>query len=1279
MNGRSVSEHTRERETFKYDPSLLTDIVYNEDGRPLDNNLLRTSHDAVLTSIASLGASRIGTAASLISLFDQKWQYIVAEATPTLTLAPWAKADKRNGEQLWLCGTAIPRVEGVCEHTLVSQNPDDFEKVGDSAADLPLSLVEDLGQDVRHCSKPWCAPGSPARFYAAVPIRSKRGINIGVYCVIDTVPRKDWDDHKTQIMRELSHTIMDYLELRRSKDEYRRSARMTRGLGSFVDGRATTAALYEDVDYGAGGEGAVNTNQLTIERQQDAETESPAALTCQTPLESPPEKSLDRLTSPPATYQGPGTLDTPAPAIATMVYPQDTGRSRTVLTSSKSPNDDLQSPKEIFSKAANIIRESIEIEGALFLDATLKSFGGLAKPLGTDSLTTTSQSESEDIKPSESKTESQSPCCDVLGYSTSQSSSIDGDQDVPRHTTVPEKLLSALLRRYPKGRIFTFDEHGALESSDSSDTDHDSGASSLPAPDPKKYRARAAGNPWERHLEGASISQVFPGARSVAFVPIWDAKKDRWCAGCFAFTCAPTRIFTAPGELSYLRAFGMLIMSETYRLEATMANKAKSDVLSSLSHELRSPLHGVVLGVELLHDTKLDIFQGDVLHTVETCGRTLLDTVDHLLDFAKINNYKRSERQRKQAIRGLSRMDRTNTSIEDGMKTLTVDVRLDVLAEEVLESVAAGSTFQRMSIAQLARRDKRHVDRTSNQRLDSIQAVEELGAESLHLQSQPRKVSIFLDIDPNFPWIFSVAPGSIRRILMNLFGNSLKYTHEGTIKVSLTQETPARKGRAKKSIVKLTVADTGKGISEEFLRNDLFKPFSQEDRLAPGTGLGLSLVKQIVSTLGGTISLQSGVNIGTKISVLLPLIPVATPSPFTPAIVTEEDREFDRHVQKLKGLRIKLLGFNRHVVNDSEEFTSKHIDEHALKEGICRDWLGMVVLPGGENDTNAPSPDLILCTEASLDTFEPSRPPTVVMCDNSLVAYHMATSVVNHGMRGVVEYISQPTGPRKLAKTLYRAYKRWSDTVRSLAPVTVKTTSPRERHTSVSLPTRPKLLRSHTTSESRRPSALLSPKRSNLETNAPSQLSDIGAPLVLPDHPVAAIQETNDVSSSENASQIAVPIACSMGEAISETQGETVAPPPMASGLEGPLEFLLVDDNPINLKILSSYMKKLGYKYITASNGQEAVDMFLSSPSGRYSCVFMDISMPIMDGFEATRRIRAFERESRALKPASIFALSGLGSAEAQREAFASGIDLFLAKPVKLKELSSILETRGLL
>lgn len=123
-------------------------------------------------------------------------------------------------------------------------------------------------------------------------------------------------------------------------------------------------------------------------------------------------------------------------------------------------------------------------------------------------------------------------------------------------------------------------------------------------------------------------------------------------------------------------------------------------------------------------------------------------------------------------------------------------------------------------------------------------------------------------------------------------------------------------------------------------------------------------------------------------------------------------------------------------------------------------------------------------------------------------------------------------------------------------------------------------------------------------------------------------------------------------------------------------KFLLVDDNHINLKVLSTYMKKLSIEYDLAMNGQEAVDLFCL-PRRTYGCVLMDISMPVMDGFEATRCIRAYE-SLQGLGHVPIIGISGLASDDAHREAIGSGMDLLLTKPVKLRALGSLLETMGI-
>ncbi|KAI6884704.1 hypothetical protein KC334_g15969, partial [Hortaea werneckii] len=153
----------------------------------------------------------------------------------------------------------------------------------------------------------------------------------------------------------------------------------------------------------------------------------------------------------------------------------------------------------------------------------------------------------------------------------------------------------------------------------------------------------------------------------------------------------------------------------------------------------------------------------------------------------------------------------------------------------------------------------------------------------------------------------------------------------------------------------------------------------------------------------------------------------------------------------------------------------------------------------------------------------------------------------------------------------------------------------------------------------------------------------------------------------------------------------------VSHGSEDGLSLLLVDDNQINLQLLVNYARKQGHHRTTATDGQEAVEAYkaayfaalkspsqgtssISSPSaetpslpGKPQVVLMDINMPVLNGFEATRLIRAFEQQH-GLHPAHIIALTGLGTASAQHEAFSSGVDLFLTKPVRLKELSRVLE-----
>jgi CheY-like chemotaxis protein len=118
---------------------------------------------------------------------------------------------------------------------------------------------------------------------------------------------------------------------------------------------------------------------------------------------------------------------------------------------------------------------------------------------------------------------------------------------------------------------------------------------------------------------------------------------------------------------------------------------------------------------------------------------------------------------------------------------------------------------------------------------------------------------------------------------------------------------------------------------------------------------------------------------------------------------------------------------------------------------------------------------------------------------------------------------------------------------------------------------------------------------------------------------------------------------------------------------------LVVDDNLINLKILVKLLEQLGCSYATATNGLDAVQLYkVASKTQPFSFIFMDISMPVMNGFVASHEIRAFEQEQRS-SPTYIVALTGLGSAASKEEAFTSGVNLFLTKPVGLQTIKALL------
>jgi CheY-like chemotaxis protein len=138
-------------------------------------------------------------------------------------------------------------------------------------------------------------------------------------------------------------------------------------------------------------------------------------------------------------------------------------------------------------------------------------------------------------------------------------------------------------------------------------------------------------------------------------------------------------------------------------------------------------------------------------------------------------------------------------------------------------------------------------------------------------------------------------------------------------------------------------------------------------------------------------------------------------------------------------------------------------------------------------------------------------------------------------------------------------------------------------------------------------------------------------------------------------------LATGHGERITEEAVESMSDPTRLQGMH----LLLVEDNLINQQIASEMLSYHGARVNVAGNGQEALDLLVSTDDNPYHAVLMDIQMPVMDGFEATRRLRAEPRFARL----PIIAMTAHAMVEEKERCLTAGMDAHVAKPFSMLDL----------
>lgn len=321
----------------------------------------------------------------------------------------------------------------------------------------------------------------------------------------------------------------------------------------------------------------------------------------------------------------------------------------------------------LFKDAASMIGYAMDLDGLSLYDTTAQS---------TRCRNTRLTSITVDTQAACTSSQDLDPVAELL------SAYHDAESAQPHPIRRPtQSLMRRLTKMYPQGHVFAVDEHGVL------DYGHESGF--IP-------NSTSTSNEWD------SLFALLPGARYVIFLPLWHYQREACFATCLAWVNTTGKTLDH-NDVNSLTAFGNSLMAEIFRLEALTNTQSKSDFISSISHELRSPLHGILAIVELLQNNLIDPEPKSMVDMIESCSSTLMDTFDHLLKFSKINSHANNVRH----------VDRRTA--EDVSKTRVAEAFVDLraLLEDVVETVSLGHSSA-LHLQSGLEKERLHTDHTGS-------------------------------------------------------------------------------------------------------------------------------------------------------------------------------------------------------------------------------------------------------------------------------------------------------------------------------------------------------------------------------------------------------------------------------------------------------------------------------------------------------------------------------------------------------------------------------------
>jgi PAS domain S-box-containing protein len=391
-------------------------------------------------------------------------------------------------------------------------------------------------------------------------------------------------------------------------------------------------------------------------------------------------------------------------------------------------------------------------------------------------------------------------------------------------------------------------------------------------------------------------------------------------------------------------------------------------------------------------------------------------------------------------------------------------------------------------------------------------------------------------------------PTRLRQILLNLVGNAIKFTDEGSVSLEVGPAPPRGSGIPR---LRFEVADTGIGMSEE-ARAKLFRKFSQADgsitRRFGGTGLGLAVAKQLVELMGGEIGVETNLGQGSRFWFEIPIATAASPTIGRRALP-----------EKLAQLRVLI------------------VDDVEMNRRVLTAQLGALgIAPATASDGFEAMAELERA-------WHQGRPFDLVIVDQRMPA--LSGDALVRRIRDMPE----------IAETkLLLASSGGTDGLQEDAPATVD------------------------------------------------------AVLIKPIREQSLLDAFVRLFGSSAAPPGAAPAALDIGPAAMRS-----------------LHVLVAEDNKINQQLTAMILRSAGHEVDVVENGEQAVE---AVRNGAYDVVLMDVQMPVLDGIQATARIRSLPPPTSGV---TIIAVTANAMNGAREQYLAMGVDDYVAKPIDARTLIS--------